>query len=205
MIAIMTYTEEAYKAVFEAEETLRSVAEVALAARAYAEVARVVALADGLRALVQREEAPAEEDMRPPAPPSRRTHRARPQPATPRSRAPRGYPRFERDGDKLVKIGWSKKGRKEYEHRAPRAAVLAFADRVGVKTLKDETFAIEELLPVRGAAGEELPSYQVYLALAWLQQAGAIEKRGRDGYVRATEALDGSLFDTLWDQIPERS
>src|SRR3990172_1495777 len=37
------------------------------------------------------------------------------------------YPQFKRDGEKLVKVGWSKKDRREYEHRAPRAAVFAIA------------------------------------------------------------------------------
>ena len=34
------------------------------------------------------------------------------------------YPRFQRDGDRLVKVGWSKKDGAEYEHRAPRETVL---------------------------------------------------------------------------------
>src|SRR5262245_3021461 len=37
------------------------------------------------------------------------------------------YPQFFRRGDELVKVGWSKKDRKEYAHRAPRRAVVAVA------------------------------------------------------------------------------
>src|SRR5438132_2134720 len=37
------------------------------------------------------------------------------------------YPKFFRRGDELVKVGWSKKDRKEYNHRAPRGAVNAVA------------------------------------------------------------------------------
>src|SRR4051794_31882715 len=37
------------------------------------------------------------------------------------------YPKFFRRGDELVKVGWSKKERKEYSHRAPRRAVDAVA------------------------------------------------------------------------------
>jgi len=122
-----------------------------------------------------------------------------------RGTAKHGYPRFERDDDKLVKVGWSKKAREEYEHRAPRPAVLAFAEHVGTATAKGKTFVIDDLLPVHDAAGDELPSYQVYLALGWLRNAGAVEKKGRDGYVRVADPLDGSVFDTLWDQIPERT
>ena len=72
-------------------------------------------------------------------------------------------------------------------------------------TAKGKIFVVDDLLPVHDAAGEELPSYQVYLALAWLRQAGIVEKKGRDGYVRVTDPLDGSVFDTMWEQVRERA
>ena len=40
------------------------------------------------------------------------------------------YPKFLREGDALLKLGWSRKSRSEYEHRAPREAVLAVAERI---------------------------------------------------------------------------
>jgi len=114
------------------------------------------------------------------------------------------HPYFERDGDKLVKIGWSKKANDEYEHRAPRAAALAVSEHLAAKTRADEVFEIEPLLPVPDGQGGDLPSYQAYLVLAWLRDSGVIEKKGREGYVRVTNPLDGSVFDMMWDQIPER-
>ncbi|MGE3180111.1 MAG: hypothetical protein AB7N71_00645 [Phycisphaerae bacterium] len=115
------------------------------------------------------------------------------------------YPRFERDCDKLVKVGWSKKAREEYEHRAPRGAVLAFAEHLGSIIPPGRTFVIEELIPVHDVSGDEIPSYQVYLTLAWLRQAGVVEKKGRDGYTRVVDPLDGSVFDELWEELPERN
>lgn len=208
IIRAMRYTEEANKIVVSAEASLRSIAEQALLDREYGDVAHIASLADILRGVSERAESgngmtplpTVNAPLRAKSTRNRNKHRLKSL-----MRPPRGYPRFERDGDRLVKVGWSKKARGEYEHRAPRAAVLAFADQVGSKTAKGEMFAIEELLPVRSDAGEQLPSYQVYLALAWLRQAGAIVKRGRDGYTRASDPLDGSVFDTLWGQIPERS
>src|SRR5580658_8629688 len=46
------------------------------------------------------------------------------------------YPKFFRRGDELVKVGWSKKDRKEYNHRAPRGAidaVVAAVRQIGAK------------------------------------------------------------------------
>jgi len=38
------------------------------------------------------------------------------------------YPRFERHGDKLVKVAWSKKDRREYEHRASADVIFRIAE-----------------------------------------------------------------------------
>src|SRR5206468_3739421 len=40
------------------------------------------------------------------------------------------YPKFFRRNGELVKVGWSKKDRKEYNHRAPREAIDAVAAAV---------------------------------------------------------------------------
>ncbi len=104
----------------------------------------------------------------------------------------------------MVKVGWSKKANDEYEHRAPRTAALAFVEHLASRTSARQVFEIEPLLPVPDGRGGELPSYQVYLALAWLRHAGAVQKKGREGYLRVTNPLDGSAFDTMWNQIPER-
>jgi hypothetical protein len=122
-----------------------------------------------------------------------------------RTRRPRGYPRFEREGDKLVKIGWSKKSREEYEHRAPRDAVVAFAQHLGESVSDGQVFAVEDLMPVRAVNGDdEIPAYQVYLTLKWLQDIGAVEKQGRDGYVLRNRALSEGGLDEYWGGLPER-
>lgn len=60
---------------------------------------------------------------------------------------------------------------------------------------------IEEMLPVTVKDSEEVPSYQVYLVLAWLRELGVLERVGNEGY-----RLGETNFDTksLWDQTPER-
>ena len=41
---------------------------------------------------------------------------------------------------------------------------------------------MEDVLPLGYAGGKEIPSYQAYLALAWLRSVEAIRKDGREGY-----------------------
>lgn len=196
----------------DAEKSLRDLMQRELKAQRYGELAELAAIADALARLSRgglTGEATnalntAPQARRLPAAPSTTARALAKGKSIARNKpAKRDYPRFERDGDKLIKVGWSKKSREEYEHRAPRAAVLAFAEHVGANTVKGKTFVIEELLPVHDAAGEELPGYQVYLALAWLRQVGVVEKKGRDGYLRVVDPLDGSLFDILWEQTRE--
>lgn len=201
----MTAIQDARSVLADAEKSLRDIMQRELKAQRYSELAELAGMADGLAQLAKGR---LKEPVRPrsvqPSMAKDQSVRPQKQPAKNKSTAKRAYPRFERDGDKLVKVGWSKKAREEYEHRAPRNAVLAVSQHLSEKTSFGGVFVVDNLIPVYDSAGQELPSYQVYLSLAWLRQAGAIEKRGRDGYVRVSDPLDGSLFDTLWDQIPER-
>jgi hypothetical protein len=120
-----------------------------------------------------------------------------------RHRRADAYPRFERQGDRLVKIGWSKKDRAEYEHKAPLVAVEAVIDAIDKVTGKGAYLRVEDILPVKQKDEEEVPSYQVYLVVAWLREIGAIERLGNDGYKVQGEraSLDGQ---ELWNQTPER-
>ena len=202
----MNAIQEAKGVLADAEKALRDIMQRELKAQRYAELADLAGMADGLTRLASASGNGLVAKPLPTRPSgSRQTRPVAIQMPRKKSGSRKSYPRFERIDDKLIKIGWSKKSREEYEHRAPRSAVLAFTEHLGANTKKDRTFVIDQLLPVHDSAGEELPSYQVYLTLAWLRQAGAVEKRGRDGYVRTLEPLDGSTLDTLWDQIPDRS
>lgn len=93
------------------------------------------------------------------------------------------YPRFERRGDNLVKIGWSKRERAEYEHKAPLGSVALVADKVRKKGADGRIFQISGLLPCESTDGETIvPDYQVYLVVAWWRELGLLEQHGRQGY-----------------------
>lgn len=100
-----------------------------------------------------------------------------------RSRKKAGYPRFYRQGDDLVKVGYSKK-KGEYRHRVPNETldlVIAAIDGVAKEGL---LFTAEDFMPVEDKEhGGDVPSYQAYQCLAWLKHEGLVEAQGRQGYI----------------------
>ncbi len=116
-----------------------------------------------------------------------------------------GYPKFFRRGEELVKIGWSRKEKAEYNHRAPLAAVratVAAAQRIGAK---GKLFNGGELLPLRDTAtGAEIPDYQGYVALAWLAQLGVVKQHGRrSGYTLGRREGIEDTVAAAWAELPE--
>ena len=59
-----------------------------------------------------------------------------------------------------------------------------------------------EILPLVDKGGEEPPSYQVYLALAWLRRMGAISGIGREGYLADVAGISDRNLEALWDALP---
>lgn len=115
----------------------------------------------------------------------------------------RGYPQFLRSRDDLLKIGWSKKEKKEYQHRAPWSVVESLCRTIAAQ--KSEDFTSEDLLPLLADDGDEVPSYQSYLSIAWLRDTGLIAKDGRQGYhaVGKTDLLKKAKI--AWENLPEKS
>jgi hypothetical protein len=114
------------------------------------------------------------------------------------------YPRFHRERNELVKIGWSKKQKAEYRHKAPKAVVLLVAQALQQKGAGGERFTFEELLPFRDrGTGADVPSYQAYLALAWLRHENLIVQHGRQGY---SLPANNNLMDAVedrWKLLPK--
>lgn len=189
-----------------AHKAIRALMKEALRAERYQELAAVAPVADDLAALIRRHQGgtlkvssrTGSGDVEP-------HDRFLVQKSTRASlpAAARGddYPRFEREGDKLVKIGWSKKDRREYEHRAPRDAVFGLAERLSTTVKPGSVFTMDAEMPFRDASGAEMPSYQAYLALAWLREIGMVEQRGKDGYSLTNGHLDLSSVGMAWDAV----
>ncbi|MFH0907952.1 MAG: hypothetical protein V1929_04250 [bacterium] len=115
------------------------------------------------------------------------------------------YPKFLRRGDHLVKIGWSKKEREEYVHKAPRRVVDALAAAIAKRSANGKVFTAEDLFPLKDPQdGSEIPGYQGYVALAWFRSAGLVKQHGRSGYsARNGSHLAGAVA-TSWEKLSER-
>ena len=118
---------------------------------------------------------------------------------------PSGYPKFKRLGDDLVKIGWSRRDKKEYHHRAPKRVLLLLVDALLSAGGKGQLITSDDFLPLRDAEdNSDVPSYQSYLALGWLVQVDLAHRHGRQGYtLNASESLRGRV-EEYWCQLPTR-
>ncbi|MEM7680415.1 MAG: hypothetical protein AAF288_00510 [Planctomycetota bacterium] len=115
----------------------------------------------------------------------------------------RSYPKFARQGDKLIKIGWSKRLRQEYTHKAPWPAIRALAERILERTRDGQRFTIDDLVPVPDPVNDgQLPAYQVYLGVAWLRDLGVLHKHGRDGYSVEHASISDKALSQAWDRLP---
>jgi len=101
---------------------------------------------------------------------------------TTRLRVSRQYPKFIRRGDELVKIGWSKKEKREYQHRAGHAILDAISHALLDASKRRRLFTMEVLERQLGSGANAVPGYQTYVWLAWLRSVGLIKQHGRQGY-----------------------
>lgn len=116
------------------------------------------------------------------------------------------YPQFFRQGDQLVKIGWSKTTKGEYEHKAPRRVLDALAVAIEKRSRNGKRFTVEDLLPLKDLQDKnEIPSYQVYVALAWLKLGGLVKQHGRRGYSMKKSTRLSEAAGALWRQLLEKS
>lgn len=184
----------------QAESGLRNLMQEEIASGRYAELPLLASLADGVAALVR------ESGIAPPATESETSSQTpqiavAPGRAGNRSQSPepihneprtshtqvmkkRKYPYFEIADDWIGKVGWSKKNRKEYRHFAQVSAAVSLAEHIDRTQKAGRVWTVEDLGEVVDPeTGEALPSYQVYLLIAWMRYAELLTKQGRSGYV----------------------
>lgn len=130
-------------------------------------------------------------------------------PSTPQSKTPQAprrlvFPRFVVAEDKLVKIGWSKKEKSTYEHKAAKQDVELICDSLSNRAGKSP-FRMEEMLPIVMTDGSTVPSYQAYLTLAWLRDLGLVEKAGNNGYRWSKDPTDVNPFEMAWQATISKS
>jgi hypothetical protein len=116
-----------------------------------------------------------------------------------------GYPKFLREGELLVKVGWSRREKQPYEHKAPRSVVSALVQALLRVGAGGKRFTTESLFPLKEPGdGSEIPVYQAYVTLALLRANGLIVQHGRQGYSLREEKDLTAAVDRLWNHLPAR-
>jgi hypothetical protein len=190
-----------------AEKQLRELIARAAADGDYVVISQLVEAAEGLRRTTKLLEGAESIRAEQSAAPQAVEPAAAPAPASapqiePVRRMTKEYPRFERQGDRLIKVGWSKKDRAEYEHRTDKEIASAVSLYLAERP-KDQTFRMDDLLPIE-IEDNEVPLYQAYLVLAWLRDRGLITKQGKDGYQWRVGDFDEPAFEAAWGSTPRR-
>jgi len=195
---IMTFTDDAFAILSDTQERLGRLLADAVEVKDYQQVGLIAGFAEQISKLMNGSDTRKRAvslDNSPVAPIGTTTTRIRP--------GSRALPRFERDGDRLVKVAWSKKERAEYEHRAPRQIVFVLLDAIRHKKGEGAVFEAQDILPLIDD-GREVPSYQAYLAMAWLRDEGVVTKNSRSGYTLNSSRATSQHIDKLWKALPAR-
>lgn len=114
------------------------------------------------------------------------------------------YPKFKVTKDTLIRIGWSKKQRREYTHKASR---FVFDKTVKVMAALAQNgagpFLAEQIIEqANNNESETIPSYQVYLVIGLLRKAECIKQVGREGYDIPTELVEKA--GCKWSELSNR-
>ncbi len=188
----------------ETERTLVGLANEAGAARDYDQAASLIEVARKIKQLGEQFREPASKMAKAPNPPGALVElgTAAEIKVPMRSRNKLGqYPRFVREGDNLIKIGWSKSQRAEYEHKSPKRLLAVLCE--SLTGANGKRIMMDRVLPLRDpVTGSAFPDYQSYVCLAWLKFAGLVTQHGRQGYSlpkgieleKSVEALWGNLL-----------
>lgn len=184
----------------ECEQSLRSLLSAAVAAGDYAEVQNLAELAGAVATLAAERKPGAGSPISVIA--AGTSEKSPPRLAKSQKEA---FPQFFRRGDELVKVGWSKKEKRKYHHRAPHRVVQATASAVRQVGSRGRSFTGDALLPLKDPEGGDiLPAYQVYVALAWMKQLGLVKSIGqRGGYTLPSDKTLDATLTTAWPNLPE--
>ena len=119
-----------------------------------------------------------------------------------RGSLPTKYPKFFRRDNKLVMVGWSKKGSTEYKHEAPRTVLDKLVSALASVCSNQESVPFKELpLLEDPETGVAFPQYYVRTFLRWLRTIGVIEKNGHQGYSIAKSINPESTINLHWRRL----
>jgi hypothetical protein len=190
----------------ETERNLAGLANEAGAARDYDQAASLIELARRIKQLGEqfRGTAPKVAEAPNPLDALMKLHPVADGKVPIRSRNKLGqYPRFVREGDNLVKIGWSKSQKAEYEHKSPKRLLAVLSE--SLRSANGKRIMMDKVLPLKDlVSGYAFPDYQSYVCLAWLRSAGLVIQHGRQGYSLPKGIELEKSAEALWAGLPTR-
>jgi len=187
------------------EADLRAMLSKAASAGDYENVLRLTSLAKAIAELIVIAKAPFETTKKIHSAVTRSFRKGARSKSRRKIAAPPGYPRFLRRGDNLVKIGWSKRAKKEYQHKAPRRVLTLVAAAISKMGANRQLFTTDDFMPVADPdESTQVPGYQTYLCLAWLRHEGLVEQHGRQGYTTSCSAALLSKIEERWQLLPAK-
>ena len=192
----------------QSENDLRTLVSEAAANGDYASVVQLASWAQTVAGLVKAAAArgtgkaePAESLVEPPLETSARQL---PRTVANRRDSKKAYPRFFRQGDQLVKVGWSKREKREYQHRAPQMVLTVLASTLTKLGVDGRVFSTDRVVPLKDSSDNaDIPTYQVYVCLALLRQVGLLDQHGRRGYSIPDIKEFAQAIESAWRQLPE--
>lgn len=115
------------------------------------------------------------------------------------------YPVFFREGDRLVKVGRSRGAASTYEHKVGRGVLDRVIARLCEAARDKPTFLLDSIGDIQlSAEGSKVPSYQVYLCIAWLKEVGVLKVVGRKRYGLADQKNLRRNVTQAWAQLHQR-
>ena len=199
----MSTVERAREVLRQAETNLRQLVSQSAAAGEYESVVQIASWASALKQLL-----PGENVGRgngPSAPPSAKKAARRAVRHPKRTQGRRGeseYPRFFRRDEELVRVAWSKRDKREYQHKAPYSTLQAIVATIGRLGKDGRVFSTDQILPLRDTEGSDLPNYQAYVGIALLKKVGLIDQHGRQGYSVPQLADFENAVSLVWKNLP---
>jgi hypothetical protein len=101
-----------------------------------------------------------------------------------------------------VKIGWSKRGKKEYRHKAPRRVVDCLVRALAEAGCDGDVVTTDRIFTLVGANGvADLPLYQCYVALRWMCDQGIVTQHGRQGYTVTSPQTLSEQVGAAWESM----
>lgn len=136
----------------------------------------------------------------PPTASDRRRYRPRLAGRGSRKSSKQKYPRFEVRNGAILRIGWSKKQKAEYEHRASRDTFdRTVAAMVRIAKTGVGPFTADQIIEGANDSKVSVPSYQVYVVIGLLRDHACVEQVGRDGYMIPEDLSPRAR--NLWNQL----